>query len=69
VGLIEQFHRPRLVMLVSEHGLSKLDVHPQGAERVRENVVDLAGNAGALVQRRCPGLFRAELLRPGGQGR
>jgi hypothetical protein len=36
-------------MLIGEDGLSDLDLQPQRAQRMRENVVDLAGDPCPLV--------------------
>jgi hypothetical protein len=66
-SLFEELHCPRLVVGVGEDGLGELNLKSERAQRVREHVVDLAGDPGPLVQGRRPGPLLAQLLRPGGQ--
>jgi hypothetical protein len=67
--LVQDLDRPRLVMLVGEHGPGGLDVQRQGAQRVREHVVDLARDPGALAQCRHRRLLLPQLVRLGQQHR
>jgi hypothetical protein len=49
VCLVEELYRPRHVAGVGEDSLSRLDVQSQSSEGVTEQIVDLAGDPGALV--------------------
>lgn len=58
-GVAEELDSPVDVLLVGEHGLGGLDLDTERAEGVGEEVVDLAGDAIALVEGGRPAILAA----------
>jgi hypothetical protein len=69
LGPVQELVRPGDVAPVGQHRPGGLDLDPERAERVREHVVDLAGDAGPLVEEVGPPLLRLQLFALGQQQR
>jgi hypothetical protein len=68
LSLLEDAQRPVDVTLVRQDRPGGLDLDPERPERVRQNVVDLAGDPGPLVQHRDLTLTGPQLLDLSEQG-
>ena len=65
----EDVNRPVDVLMIGQHRPGRLDLDAKRAEGMREDVVDLAGNAGALAEDVRPAARGQQLLGLGQQRR
>ena len=61
-GAVQQWERPIYVASVGKDRCRSLQLDSEGAERMREEIVDLSGNSGAFVERCRSLLFGARPL-------